>query len=77
MKIKLLFFGVIGEKTGLDELEMEEMADLNMLKDALGKKFPKLLGHTVLYAVNQTVVKGNIQLKEGDEIAIMPPFAGG
>ena len=40
-------------------------------------EYPFLKNMNYLIAVNQEVIKDNIALRDGDEIALMPPFAGG
>lgn len=76
MKIKVLFFGYLTERLGSSELEVEADS-LNGLKATLNERFPTLKDLGCLYAVNQEVAQGDLALKAGDEVALMPPFAGG
>lgn len=76
MKIKVLFFGYLTERLGCAELEVEA-ASLAELRTALEQRFPGLGELRCLYAVNQNVVQEDVDLTGGDEVALMPPFAGG
>ena len=40
-------------------------------------KYPKLQNISFIIAVNQTIVSENTTVNESDEIALLPPFAGG
>ena len=77
MKVKLLFFGITEEMAGCRERETEAAGDLDGLKEQLFREIPALRGMSLVFAVNDRIVQDNVALKEGDEIAVMPPFAGG
>ncbi|MCB9235258.1 MAG: MoaD/ThiS family protein [Bacteroidia bacterium] len=77
MKIRILLFGQVQEAAGRAEMELENIASLAELRTILSQKIPLLTQINYLTALNQEVVKGDAGLKDGDEIAIMPPFAGG
>ncbi len=77
MKVKLLFFGITQELAGSHKQEMEVPGDLESMKKKLFREIPGLENLSLAFAVNDTIVSGNTALQEGDEIAIMPPFAGG
>ncbi len=74
--IKVLFFGYLTERCGTAEL-LETALSTDELKDKLEARFTPLKGLNYLMAVNQNQVQGNEALHEGDEVALMPPFAGG
>ncbi|MBW6483098.1 MAG: MoaD/ThiS family protein [Vicingaceae bacterium] len=80
MNLHLNYFGMIAEKTaitkemlnaGNDSLSVE---DLNKL---LCNKYPALKEINYKIAVNQTLADDFLLLNENDEIALLPPFAGG
>jgi len=41
------------------------------------KKWPELEDHTYLLVVNEEIVTDNCTLNPDDEIALLPPYAGG
>ena len=77
MKIKLLFFGNISDITGTGEMDYSNAADTDMLELDLKNKFPQLKNFTYRIAVNKQIINENTKLKDGDEIAFLPPFSGG
>lgn len=78
MKIKTLFFGRLTDVVNnLDNLELNEKSNIEDLKKIIDEKFPEIKKYTYRIAVNKELIRGNLQLKENDEVAFMPPFAGG
>ncbi|MEE4115455.1 MAG: MoaD/ThiS family protein [Marinilabiliaceae bacterium] len=77
MKIIVLLFGVLAEKAGAQRLELENIEDLESLKDYFNVKYPEFKELSFRVSVNQELVCGNIKLSDGDELALLPPFAGG
>lgn len=77
MKVRVLFFAGIREKLGKSELTLELAASspIASLQEPLGIEKP--LWSSLAFAVNQTYVSTNAILKDGDEVALIPPVAGG
>jgi len=81
MKIKVLFFGLTHDLTGLAQ-EQVEVADGEKLDDLCcqyERRFPRLkeMGGALLTAVNQEIVRRSWPLRDGDEVAFLPPVSGG
>lgn len=81
VKIHVLYFAVFRERLGRDEEEIElaEGATVAAAVDSLGAKYAdiaKLRGRFRV-AVNQDFVDDDHVLREGDELALIPPVAGG
>ena len=76
-KLALLAFGQLTDITGQGAWEMESVADTDQLKAILVEKYPQLTQAKYLVAVNMEVVRGNVVLKSGDVVALLPPFSGG
>ena len=54
------------------------MKDLVSVIDAAYPKIGELLQKKkVLVSVNQEIAHEDLEVKDGDEIALLPPFAGG
>jgi molybdopterin synthase catalytic subunit len=81
MKIKVLFFGVTRDLTGFqqEQAEFPEGANLEGLWGRYATRFPRLndLSGALLLAVNQEIVDRARALKDGDEVAFLPPVSGG
>lgn len=75
-EIKVLFFGYLTERCGVSEVSISAK-DIDILKQQLESEYAALKGLNYLLAVNQAQIHGNEELNEGDEVALMPPFAGG
>jgi len=75
--MKILVFGMLVEDVGSEELQIELQPDLETLREELMEKFPGLKNRQFMIAVNQQKINGNITLNANDEIALIPPFAGG
>ena len=79
MKVNTHYFGLIAEERGVntEEMHLPEGASLAHIQDKAVELIPGLKDSNYAIAVNQKMNTGNIDLKEGDEIAFFPPFAGG
>jgi molybdopterin synthase catalytic subunit len=81
MKIKVLFFGVTKDLTGLQEEQAEfpEGSSLDGLWGRYATRFPRLndLSSVLLMAVNQEIAVRTRILQDGDEVAFLPPVSGG
>ena len=77
MKVKVLLFGMLSDKTRNPSVEAENVQDTDELKRQLEERFPSLIGMQYNFSVNQEIYKENVELYDGDEVALLPPFAGG
>ncbi len=73
----VLFFGVLAEVVGNSKIEMDPSPDTDSLRNALFQQYPALAHHAVVLAVNLARVQNNTALSPTDEVAMLPPFAGG
>ncbi len=75
--VKLKYFGQIAEKAGIDEEQLTLVSpNLNTLIKDLSQKYD-LTKLNFSVAVNRAQVTTNVTLKNNDEVALLPPFAGG
>lgn len=77
MKVNVLFFGILSEVTGKATIEIEDIENLRALKSHLWKTFPGMKEMDFRFVVNKEIVDGKVEFKNNDEIALLPPFAGG
>lgn len=81
MRIKARFFALYRELAGKSEtsLEVEEGATVARVQQQLAQNFPKLKDHLrdALVAVNSRYAEPGVTVKDGDEIAWLPPLSGG
>jgi len=77
MTIKILLFGVIGDICKTTQMEIENINTSDELVSSMLRKFPEIEKHKYRIAVNQKMISENYTFQDGDEIAFLPPFAGG
>ena len=80
MKVNVKFFALGRELVGNSNLkiELEEGNSVQSLVEQLKSKHPKLKElKSFLVAVNMEYADMQQPLKEGDEVAIIPPVSGG
>lgn len=79
MKVKVLFFASLRELVGKNqmELELKDGEPVSRLLKMLESDFPDLLSKPVMLAVNAAYVERDHKLKDGDEVALIPPVSGG
>jgi len=81
MKLRVLFFSVLKDITGTDEISVE-LPGGSVLADLLAQlenRWPELRAWapSMLLAIDQTYVKRDAPLHDGAEVALMPPVQGG
>lgn len=81
MRVKVLFFGLVRGVAGLadEEVEVPGGTTVGGLWGEYERRFPRLreAAGSVFFAVNQEVTDRTQALKDGDEVAFMPPVSGG
>jgi len=77
MKVTVLFFGVLTEVTRTSLKVYEEVKTLEHLKMRITDDFPETAHYSFRMAVNNEISDGDTPLEDGDEVAFLPPFAGG
>ncbi len=77
MKLKILYFGVTADITCKDSESVSDIPDTNSLNDMLIGLYPELKNANYRIAVNLEMIKENTVMKDGDEVALLPTFAGG
>lgn len=72
-------FGMIAEWAGGNHrvIDLPEETDVLTLRKAAEQHWPRLAGITYRVAVNQRLAEDSTPVNHNDEIALMPPFAGG
>ena len=74
--MKVLLFGMIAEKANVGEIEIDAVSVFS-LKQALEQRINGLRELSYALAVDRVIVHHDQQLTGSEEIALLPPFAGG
>lgn len=81
MKLKLKYFSALRDITGKVSEELEVSGDLTLgdLVKWFFEKYPKALAYKddVIFLVNGRNATESYLLRDGDEVAVMPPVSGG
>jgi molybdopterin synthase sulfur carrier subunit len=77
MEVKVLFFGVLTEVTGTAIKHYRDVKSIGSLKLRLNDDYPEIIHFDFRIALNNEMINSDHELNEGDEVALMPPFAGG
>ncbi len=81
MKVEVLFFGLAHDLTGFDreQVEIANGTSVSDLRRRYEERFPRLreLAASLLAAVNHELAEPSQLLRDGDEVAFMPPVSGG
>jgi molybdopterin converting factor small subunit len=77
MKVKVLFFGVLSEITGAGIKFYNDVKSIEHLRQRVSDDFPETIHYRFKVSLNNEFINGDSELKDGDEVAFLPPFAGG
>ena len=77
MTIIVLFFGVLAEVTRTPFRQYSNVNSFADLKLRITDDFPELIHYNYRISVNHELVNHDPLLKDGDQVAYMPPFTGG
>jgi molybdopterin synthase sulfur carrier subunit len=79
MNVSVKYFGALAEAINKEseQLEIGKDSCLNDFSELVESLYPQLQEHVFKIAVNQNIADDNIKINENDEVALLPPFAGG
>ena len=72
-----MFFGVLAEVTGTAIKYYLNVNNMSDLRFRISDDFPEIVHYNYRIAINNQIIDGEPPLKSGDEVAFLPPFAGG
>ena len=75
--LKVFLYGKFREMAGSDSIEVPALKSVRELKEYLKENYPFLKGEYFIVAVNHAVSSDDLPIGHNDEVAILPPVAGG
>jgi molybdopterin converting factor small subunit len=77
MEITVLFFGVLAEVTKTGFRHYNNIRSFEDLKLRIEDEFPEIVHYNYRIAINNEMISEDPLIRNGDEVAFLPPFAGG
>jgi molybdopterin converting factor subunit 1 len=81
MTVRLLYFGIVRERLSRsgEDVELPEGATVGSLLEELAARYDifRLGAGSIRVAVNRDYVDSSHELSANDEVAVIPPVAGG
>ena len=74
--MRVLLFGMIAEKAGAAEVEVSAVSTHGLERE-LQQRIPGLDRMSYALAVDRRIVHEDVPLTGREEVALLPPFAGG
>jgi molybdopterin converting factor subunit 1 len=81
VRISILYFATVKDATGIrmESINLSNDTSIGEMLSKISIIYPKLkhLLNNIQISVNYRIVDLNTVLKEGDEVALLPPISGG
>jgi len=77
MEVRVLFFGVLAEVTGTSCGHYRDVKSIKELLMRIGDQYPEVVHYSFRISLNNVLTDNDNFLEDGDEVALLPPFAGG
>lgn len=76
-QISVKAFGLVAEKIGMNDFQMDNPGDPATFLQQLFERFPELKSLKFSLAINKKVASEQTEIPKGAEVALLPPFSGG
>jgi molybdopterin converting factor small subunit len=77
MNITIKLFGQVADAIGSNSIQVDNISDTEELIQQLNKTYSGLINLKYRIAVNRKLIQAKTELKNGEEVALLPPFSGG
>ncbi len=78
MNIEVAYFGMLTDETGRSSENIQTpFSSVQELNELIQSKYEGLKKLSYRIAINDSFVQNQDSFQEGDQIAFLPPFAGG
>ncbi|MFC3414239.1 MoaD/ThiS family protein [Algoriphagus hitonicola] len=76
-QISVKAFGLVAEKIGMNDFQMDNPGNPARFKQQLFERFPELKPLKFTLAINKKLAAEQTEIPQGAEVALLPPFSGG
>jgi sulfur-carrier protein len=76
MAVKIHLYGMLKQMAGAPEIVVE-VKDTDGLIKEMTSRFPALENLSCLVVVDRQIIQSNTPVREGQELALLPPYSGG
>ncbi len=81
MSVRVLFFASLADIVGTGEIALEasDYRDVGSIFAHFERSYPQLRSHrhSIIFALNKEAAPPESVVKDGDEVAFLPPVSGG
>ena len=77
MEITVIYSGILAEKTGKVNESLSGAKSLFEIKDILAAKYKGFSELSYVVSLNGVIEHKDVSIKEGDQVALIPPIPGG
>jgi molybdopterin converting factor small subunit len=77
MPVKIKYMGILGETTGFPEETINQTGSMKSVMEYIYKTHTDLKGLSHVISHNGTIRHGDITIRDGDELTLIPPAPGG
>lgn len=79
MRVRVLYFGLLKDVfcCPSEEMEVTDHCTVGGLRQVFHGRMPERSWKSMAIAVNQEYAGDEVVLREGDEVALLPPVSGG
>lgn len=77
MEVTVLYSGILAEKAGKTKESLSGATTLSEIKEMLAVRYEGFSTLSYVTSLNGVIVHENAGIKEGDQIALIPPAPGG
>jgi MoaD family protein len=77
MNITVKLFGQLADVIGSNSIQVNNVSNTGDLIQQLNETHAALIHSKYKIAVNRKIIQSKTELKNGEEVALLPPFSGG
>ena len=77
MEITVQYLGILADKAGKTKEPITDVGSLYEIREKLAVRYNGFNELSYVISLNGVIVHDNVGLKEGDQVALIPPVPGG